>query len=165
MLSLGDHSLFGETHLAYDGGNLPPTATAGCGHVLDDWANGCQNGHRHRGRAVDPVADCLRCRLASVTDAALMLLRSRRCASSLSARLGSAWALFVDEMGLIHASETGAVVMIISRSRLGVIVCACMLANDRRTSTVSNSQGCGAASAVWSSPTGQGKTRRRQTKR
>lgn len=49
-----------------------------------------------------------------------------------------------------------AVAMIISRARLGVIVCACMLAWDRRTSTVSNSQGCGAASAGWSSPSGQG---------
>ena len=111
------------------------------------------------------MADCLRCRLASVTDAALMLLRSRRCASSLSARLSSAWALFMDEKGHIHASETGAAAMTISRARLGVIVCACMLAGDRRTSTVSNSQGCGAASAIWSSPTGQGKTRRRETKR
>lgn len=77
LLSLGDLAVFGETHLAYDGGGVPAIATAGCGHVLDDRPNGCQD--RHRGRAVDPVADCLRCRLASVTDAALMLLRSRRC--------------------------------------------------------------------------------------
>lgn len=48
LASLGDYPLFGETHLAYDGGSLPPTATAGCGHVLDDRANGCQNGHRQR---------------------------------------------------------------------------------------------------------------------
>jgi hypothetical protein len=77
LLFLGDLPVFGETHLAYDGGGLPPMATARCSHVLDDRLNGCQDGHR--GRAEDPVADRLRCRMASVTDAALILLRSRRC--------------------------------------------------------------------------------------
>jgi len=77
LLSLGDLSEFGETHLAYDGGRLPPIATAESGHDLDDRFNGCQEGLG--GRAADPVADYLRCRMASVTDAALMLLRSRRC--------------------------------------------------------------------------------------
>ena len=92
FLSLGDLPAFGETHLAYDGGSLPPIATAGCGHVLDDRINGCQDGHRER--AVDPVADCLRCRIASVTDAALMLLRSTRCLEL----VGAPWWC----LGIIH---------------------------------------------------------------
>lgn len=79
----------------------------------------------------------------------------REGASSLSARLGGAWALFVDEKGGIHASETGAAALSIDRAGLGAIVHACMLVCDRRTS---NFQGRGATSAgwtSWSSPTGQ----------
>lgn len=131
LLSLGDLAVFGETHLAYDGGGVPAIATAGCGHVLDDRTNGCQDGHR--GRAVDPVADCLRCRLASVTDAALMLLRSRRCLELVGAPW---WCLGIfswTKRAIYMASESAAVATSISRARLGVIVCACIFVGLRST--------------------------------
>ena len=86
-----------------------------------------------RGRAVDPVADCLRCRLASVTDAALMLLRSRRCLELVGAPW---WCLGIfswTKRAIYMASESAAVATSISRARLGVIVCACIFVGLRST--------------------------------